>query len=138
MAEKKVATTSGKKIEKRSVAQLGAMGNKGLIVLMVQRAFGLSRRNKFVGSELKTYSEKSVNGVQYALTKKNGKILNLDESSDDYKKVLAAAKSAKADLEADKLSGSVNNFINEVVGLKGAHGGGGIRTGAILKGFSFK
>lgn len=131
MAEKK-------KVNKRSVADLAKMGNKGLIILMVQRAFGLSRRNKFAGSDLKDYSEASVNGVQYALTKQGGKILNLDESGDAYKAVLAKAKAAKGDLESDKLSGSVNAFINEVVSLKGAPGGGGVRSGAILKGYSFK
>jgi len=139
MAEKAVAKAGKKEIKKRSIAQLAAMGNKGLIILMVQRSFGLSRQNKFEGSDLKKYSEASVNGVQYALTKAdNGKIIRLDEGSESYKKVLSAAKAAKADLENDKYSGSVKAFINEVVSLKGAAGGGGVRSGVVLKGFSFK
>ena len=128
----------GKKIKKRSVEQLAAMGNKGLLILMVQRAFGLSRQSKFEGSKLAGYSESSINGVQYALTKADGKILKLDEKSDAYGKILSKAKAAKASIESDKLDGSVNDFINEVVSLKGTPGGGGVRSGAILKGFSFK
>ena len=140
MAETKPAKSAKvrKPTKKRSAAQLAAMGNKGLLILEVQRAFGLSRQNKFAGSDLKDYSETSVNGVQYALTKEGGKILRLDEASEDYKKVLSAGKAAYADISNDKLTGAVNNFINQVVALKGAAGGGGVHSGAILKGFSFK
>lgn len=126
------------KVKKRSVEQLAALGNKGLLILMTQRAFGLSKQSKFEGCDLADYSESSVNGVQYALTNPEGKLMKLDEKSDAYTKILAKAKAAKASVETDKLDAPVNAFINELVALKGTPGAGGVRSGAILKGFSFK
>lgn len=132
-----VKKSEKKQIKKRSVAQLAALGNKGLIALMVQRAFGLSKQNKFEGTELKGYSESSVGGMQYNLTKDGGKILTLEESSDEYKRVLASAKAAKTSVETDKYDTTVKSFINTVITLKSPRVSG-VRSGSILKEFSFK
>lgn len=138
MAE--VATKEKKApVKKRTVAEIAAIGNKGLVILTAQHAFRMSENQDkpFKGSNLSEYeSEASAKGACYNITAKDGKIMSLETNSDTYKKVEDLARKAFEDVKADKMTPAVNAFINALLELKGS--GTGQRTGAILKGFSFK
>lgn len=136
MAETKTQPKTPKaKIARRTPADLLAQGNKGIITFMVQRSFSLSKANKFEGTSLKEYTPSSVNGVLYSLTKVDGKVSKLSETSEAYKNLLAKAKAAKAELEADTYGATVKAFIDAAVSA--ASESAARVSGSILKGVSF-
>lgn len=64
------------------------------------------------------------NGTWYVKTKSGGPYFSLDENSEKFKEILAAARSAKADIGAGKNTPAVHKFLDAILSVGG---GGGSR-----------
>ena len=106
------------KIPGRTVEQIKAMGGKGSMILVTKAAFSLSRLNQYKGLEKQEITEENAGVKSYGLTKLNGRLEKLDETSEKFKAIRAAAKLALPDIQAKKYSDTVKKFIIEVLGIE--------------------
>jgi len=111
-----------KKAEVLTDAQLTAKGIKGNVLLVVRKAFNLATRNKFEGT--KQSGKKYPNGILYSKTPKDGSYWKVSETSDSFKALHSAAKSALGSLQKMSYDSSVKKLVDAFTELEGAGGGG--------------
>ena len=103
--------------KKRTTADLKAMGEKGAILRIVRQAVGL-QNSKTDDKKVK----KQLAGNMNSFAKKNGKLDNLDDSSEAYKGLKSAAKDFLISNNGIAAAKALTKYISEELG-----GGGGGR-----------
>lgn len=92
-------------------------GNKGILKVMVQAAFGLAGQNEWKGTKNAGNGTKQ-GSLVYSVTKDGGKIDRLGENSDMYKNFLTKGKAALKDVSESAYTPAVQGFVDEVFKLQ--------------------
>ena len=129
-APKATAKKSDRKVPTRYTEEelLKMDGKKGKVLLFIRKAFAISRKAEFKMTEWEGREASSVTGHFYSKINPNGVYFGLDEKSEDFLAILAAAKDAQLDIVEKKNSKKVATLLNLVIGLRKEAGAREIST----------